>query len=291
MTPGVPQRPLRAIQQIQIGTVANTEDQARDTLSRLVSAGFEAIELNGFMTRPTPLLVRALTRFAGMPVGSGGRLEWPRLIAESGLSVAALHEDLGAIESDPGTVVARADVLGTGNIVVTGMHRFDYGDEASVERLARRLDAAGRLLAGDGIRLHYHNHTAEFRRPMSGRTAFETLVDQTDPAVLGFELDCFWAATAGVDLLALLDKMGERIRLLHITDRGSRLTGPTMTPIVKVDTVELGAGNMPVDAIIAWATAQRVEAVILETHKNWIDGSPLRSAEVSAVALRRLLPS
>ncbi|MDE0545957.1 sugar phosphate isomerase/epimerase [Microbacterium sp. C7(2022)] len=289
MTPPRP-RPLRAIQQIQIGRVASTESQARDTLARLASAGFEAIELNGFMTRPTPLLVRALTRVAGMPVGGGGRLDWPRLVAESGLSVIALHEDLGTIERDPAAVVARAVEFGTHNVVVTGMHRFDYGDEVAVGQLAQRLTAAGRTLTAAGIRLLYHNHTAEFRRLPSGGTAFTMLVEQTDPDDVAFELDCFWAATAGADPLALLDHLGERVRLLHITDRGSRIAGSTMTPIVKVDSVELGTGNMAIEAIIDRAASLHVEAIILETHKNWIDGSPLRSAEMSAEVLRRLLP-
>ncbi|GAA1057268.1 hypothetical protein GCM10017608_07170 [Agromyces luteolus] len=283
-------RPLRAIQQIQIGRVTSTEDQARDTLARLVAAGFEAIELNGFMTRLTPLVVRALTRVAGMPVGGGGRLDWRRLVAESGLSVAALHEDLGTIESDPEAVAARAAGFGTRNVVVTGMHRFDYGDDVAVRRLAQRLDAAGRNLASDGVRLLYHNHTAEFRRVGSGGTAFAALVDLTDADAVGFELDCFWAATAGADPLALLDALGERVRLIHLTDRGSRTTGPTMTPIAKVDSVELGTGNLAIDAIVERAASLRVEAVILETHKNWIGGSPLRSAEMSAEVLRRLLP-
>lgn len=285
------QRPLRGIQQIQIGRITSTADQARHTLARLVAAGFETIELNGFMTRPTPLLVRALTRAAGMAVGGGGRLDWRRLVAESGLSVAALHEDLGTIESDPEAVVARAAGFGTRNVVVTGMHRFDYGDDVAVRRLAQRLDTAGRSLASDGVRLLYHNHTAEFRRLGTGGTAFAALVDLTDADAVDFELDCFWAATAGADPLALLDALGERVRLIHLTDRGSRVEGATMTPIMKVDSVELGTGNLAIDAIVERAASLQVEAVILETHKNWIDGSPLRSAEVSAEALRRLLPS
>ncbi|WP_347978768.1 sugar phosphate isomerase/epimerase [Microbacterium sp. ProA8] len=283
-------RPLRAIQQIQIGQVTSTESQARDTLARLASAGYEGIELNGFMTRPTPLFVRALTKAAGMPVGRGGRLDWPRLVAESGLSVVAVHEDLGAIESETMAVAARAAGFGTRTVVVTGMYRFDYGDDSAVTRLARRLDAAGRALAAEGMRLLYHNHTAEFRRLGSGRAAWEVLVEQTDSDAVGFELDCFWAVTAGADPLALLDRFGERVRLLHITDRGSRVTGPTMTPIVKVDSVELGTGNMAVDAIITRSASLHVDAVVVETHKNWIDGSPLRSAEVSGEVLRRLLP-
>lgn len=283
------ERPLRAIQQIQIGRVTSTEDQTRDTLARLASAGFEAIELNGFMTRPTPLFVRALTKVAGMPVGRGGRLDWPRLVAESGLSVVALHEDLGAIEREPAAVVARAAEFGTRAIVVTGMYRFDYGDESAVAQLAQRLNAAGQALAVEDMRLLYHNHTAEFRRVSPGRTAFDVLIELTDSDAVGFELDCFWAATAGVDPLALLDAVGERVRLLHLTDRGSRVTGPTTTPIVKVDSVELGTGNLAVDAIVGRAASLRMDAVVVETHKNWIDGSPLRSAEVSAQVLRRLL--
>ena len=195
--PSIQMRPLRAIQQIQIGRITSTEDQARDTLARLVLAGFEAIELNGFMTRPTPLFVRALTTAAGMPEGRGGRLDWPRLVAESGLSVVALHEDLGTIESAPAEVAGRAAGLGTRNVIVTGMHRFDYGDAVAVGRLAQRLDAAGRGLAGLGIRLLYHNHTAEFRRLPSGSTAFATLVEQTSPDAVGFEVDCYWAAKIG----------------------------------------------------------------------------------------------
>ncbi|WP_431779880.1 sugar phosphate isomerase/epimerase family protein [Microbacterium aurantiacum] len=283
------ERPLRAIQQIQIGRVTSTEDQTRETLARLASAGFEGIELNGFMTRPTPLFVRALTKVAGMPVGRGGRLDWPRLVAESGLSVVALHEDLGTIEREPAAVVAWAAEFGTRTIVVTGMYRFDYGDESAVVQLAQRLNAAGQVLAAAGMRLLYHNHTAEFRRVSPSRTAFDVLIELTDPDAVGFELDCFWAATAGADPLALLDALGERVRLLHLTDRGSRVTGPTMTPIVKVDSVELGAGNLAVDAIVRRAASLRMDAVVVETHKNWIDGSPLRSAEVSAQVLRRLL--
>lgn len=284
------ERPLRAIQQIQIGRVASTENQTRDTLARLVSAGFEGIELNGFMTRPTPLFVRALTKVAGMPVGRGGRLDWPRLIVESGLSVVSVHEDLATIERETAAVVARAADFGTRTVVVTGMYRFDYGDESAVAQLTQRLNAAGRALATEGIRLLYHNHTAEFRRLSSGCTAFDAIVDQTASDAVGFELDCFWAATAGADPLRLLDALGERVRLLHITDRGPRGTGPAMTPIARVDSVELGTGNLAVDAIVSRAASLRIDAIVLETHKNWVDGSPLRSAEVSAEVLRRLLP-
>lgn len=275
-------RPLRAIQQIQLGTVLKNQTQARATLRLLREAAYEGIELNGFMIRPTPLVVRALTRLAGMPAGKGGRLDWPALVREAGLEVVAVHEDLGGIERDPAAVVAQARSLGTGDVVITGTYRFDHSDEATVRGLAGRLNAAGRRLADDGLRLLYHNHNAEFRRVASGATAYDLIIDQTDPELLGFELDCYWPTVAGVDPVRLMSRLGDRLAMIHLTDRGPKVRGRSLTPIVPFDTVELGFGTMDLARIVEAAKAAGVRAVILETHRNWAGGSPVRSFQLSA---------
>ena len=113
-----------AVQQIMIGSVCNTEEKARHTLQSIRAAGYDAIELNGFMIKPTPFLVRVLTKFAGMPTGSGGKLDWSSLVKEAGLSVCSLHEDLGSIETNLDSVISEAASFHTQNIVVTGMYRF-----------------------------------------------------------------------------------------------------------------------------------------------------------------------
>lgn len=282
-------RPLKAIQQIQLGTVLSSEEQARETLRLLDVAGFEGIELNGFMTRPTPLFVRALTRASGMPVGRGGRLDWPALIRSTSLEVVALHEDLGTVEREPDAVVSRSADFDTTHVVITGMHRFDYTDEEQVRHLAARMNAAGRRLAHDGIALLYHNHNVEFRRLPSGRTAYSVLVAETDPAAVNFEFDCYWPTAAGVDALALMRELGDRVVLCHLTDRGTRRTGPSLTPIDKSDVVELGLGTMDIPAFIEQAALAGTRAVILETHRNWIDRSPITSFQTSAQVLNRHL--
>lgn len=283
------ERPLRAIQQIQIGSIASTNERARAALEQLVGWGYEGIELNGFMTRPSSLLVRALTRAAGMPVGRAGHVDWAALVPAAGLRVVALHEDLGTIERDADEVARHADRLDTDTVVITGMYRFDYSDQIALDALVRRLNAAGGALRDRGLRLLYHNHNVEFRRLPSGGSAFDLIVEDTDPDTVGFELDCFWAATAGVDPLTLMRRLGARVELCHLTDRGSRRTGSALTPIDRIDSVELGLGNLDITALVAQAASAKARAVIVETHKNWIDGSPLHSAEVSAAALNRLL--
>jgi sugar phosphate isomerase/epimerase len=282
-------RPLKAIQQIQLGTVLSSEAQARETLRLLEAAGFEGIELNGFMTRPTPLFVRALTKASGMPVGRGGKLDWPALIRSTSLKVVGLHEDLGTIEREPDAVIARAASFDTSHVVITGMHRFDYTDEAEVRRLAARMNAAGHGLARHGLSLLYHNHNVEFRRLPSGRSAFSVLIEETDPAAVNFEFDCYWPTAAGVDALALMRELGERVVMCHITDRGTRRRGRSLTPIDRSDAIELGRGNMDIPAFIEQAEAAGARAVILETHRNWIDGSPITSFQTSAEVLNRHL--
>ena len=46
--------------------------------------------------------------------------------------------------------------------------------------------------------------------------------------------------------------------------------------------MELGYGNMNLTAMVEQSLSAGVDAVILETHKNWEDGSPVKSLEVSA---------
>lgn len=283
-------RPLRAIQQIQIGSIVSSSRSAHEVLAKLKTMGFEGIELNGFMTRPTSPLVRALTRLAGMPIGRAGKVDWASHVRTAGLSVVALHEDLGTIEKDPDGVAAVAASFGTRTVVVTGMYRFDYTDEDALLSLSERLNVAGRSLQERRLGLLYHNHSVEFRRTKSGTTAFDFLLAHTDPDKLGIEFDCYWAAAAGANPLVLMERIDARMKLLHITDRGSRRRGPSFTPIDRTDSVELGCGNLDVNGLIAGAIGIGVEAIILETHRNWIDRSPLRSAELSSEVLNTLLP-
>lgn len=222
--------PQRAIQQLQLGKVCRNEQQARQTLTRVVAAGFEGIELNGFMVRPTPLLVRGLTRLAGMPTGNAGRLDWASLVEEAGLRVVGLHEDLGSVEADPEAIIASAAKFKTCHVVIPGMFRFNYTDPAAIQDLARRLNTAGNRLAEAGLNLLYHNHNAEFRRLSDGGTPYETLIDQTDPALVGFEFDAYWPTAAGADPVHWAERLGKRLTMMHITDRGTRKRGSSLTP-------------------------------------------------------------
>ena len=272
----------KAVQQIMLGTVTGSEAAARATLQRIRAAGYDGLELNRFMIHPTSLMVRMMTKAAGMPTGKGGRLDWKKLLREADLSVVSLHTDLGSLEREADAVAAEARELGTDKLVITGMYRFDYGDEKAVRELASRLNRAGEGLRKAGLSLLYHNHNVELLQVKPGLRAYDLLLSETDPACVGFEFDSYWFTDGGADAKEWMRRLGERMKLWHVTDRGARQSGPAMTPILKCDSMELGTGNMDLDGLRAIAMENGIEAVVLESHKNWIDRDPIKSLELSA---------
>ena len=276
----------KAVQQIMLGTVTGSESQARETLQRIKAAGYDGLELNRFMIHPSSLMVRLMTRAAGMPTGKGGKLDWHRLLQESGLEVVSLHADLGSLEREGEAVAEEAKSFGTDKVVITGMYRFDYSDEGTVHDLAKRLNAAGEKLKEQGIELLYHNHNVELLQVRPGLRAYEILIGDTEPSYVNFEFDSYWFTDGGADAKAWMQKLGERMKLWHVTDRGSRQKGSAMTPILKADSMELGTGNMDLQGLKEIALENGIEAVVLESHKNWIDKDPVKSLERSAKWLK-----
>ena len=277
----------KAVQQIMLGTVTKNEKQTAETLRRIRAAGYDGIELNGFMVKPTSFLVRMLTKAAGMPVGKGGSYDWNALVKEAGLCVTSIHEDLGTIRREPETVVKEAEAFGTKYVVITGMYRFDYGDEATMHDLAARLNKAGAALKAEGVELLYHTHNCELRHVNAEKRAYDILLEETDPQFVNFEFDSYWFTEGGANALAWMQRLGTRMKLWHINDRGTRLTGSAVTPILKTDSMELGTGNMDLDSLMAQALSVGVDAVILESHRNWVDNSPVKSLQVSAEYLKK----
>lgn len=278
---------IKSIQQIMLGTVTKTEKETLTTLKTIKAAGYDGIELNGFMIKKTPLVVQIITQVAGMPTGKGGKYDWKKLIDEAGLIVTGIHEDIDTIKKDVDAVIAEAKHYHTDKIIITGLYHFDYTDINALKELCDDLNALGKQLDQSDIHLLYHNHNCEFRRLPDGSTSYDYIISHTDSRYLNFELDSYWPTEAGVPAITLMKKLGSRMKLYHINDRGIRKTGISMTPILKSDSMELGTGNMNLEELINQALKVDVSAIVLESHKNWIDHSPIRSLQVSGEYLKR----
>ena len=52
---------VKAVQMIQLGTVMGSKKKAKETMRLMKEAGYDGIELNGFMIKKMPIIVRILT--------------------------------------------------------------------------------------------------------------------------------------------------------------------------------------------------------------------------------------
>ena len=275
---------VKAVQQFMLRKELGSEKKARKTLTLMRDCGYNGIELCGFMIKKISLFVRILTSLAGMGVGKSGSLDWKQLTREYGLKVVSLHEDMGTILNKTNQVISDAKELDTDTVVLTGMFRYDYTDHNNVFMLCKKLNKAGKLLKDGGIKFLYHNHNCEFVRTKSGERPIDIILAETDPEFVNFEFDSYWAADAGVDCVEFMHTLGERMKLYHINDRVSIAKG-SANSILKADGTELGKGNMNLTALIRTAESLGVEAIILESHRNWADNSALQSLKISSELL------
>lgn len=271
----------KAIQQLMLGPLCKNYEGTLTLLKCLKSLGFDGIELNSYMIHETPFMVRTLTKLAGMPSGNGGKLDWHKLIKESSLEVASLHTDLGSLERETDKIIEEAKSFKTKYLVITGMYRFDYSSLEEVDKLISRLNNVGKKVSEEGLSLLYHNHNVEFKRLKSDKLVYEHLIENLDERYVNFELDTYWAAEAGANIYSLGKILGKRMKLHHINDRGFKENGPYMTPIQKSDSMELGTGTMDLETLLNNDKENEIDYVILETHKNFIDKSRIKSIEIS----------
>ena len=176
---------------------------------------------------------------------------------------------------------------GTDKVVITGMYRYDYTSSSSLSSLTARLDEGGRRLKEYGVSLLYHNHNIETVKDEKGRTALDVIINGTNGDYVSFELDTFWLSEAGCPLEEWMKKMGGRLKLWHIADRGWRGNSKQIAPIVKSGSVELGTGNLPLERLLSIAKENQVQGIVLESHNNWIDNDPLESIRISGQWLKK----
>ncbi len=157
-------------------------------------------------------------------------------LKEYGLRVSGAHTGLLELLEKTDETIAYHQQIGNTFIIVP------YAELDSQPKLDAFIENMNRLqkrLSKAGIRLGYHHHDQEFKPNKDGSVAFEQLVYRTS---LDLQIDTFWAYAAGVDPVALLDRLKARVPVIHIKDGFENGEG-----------VPLGRGTAPVKAVFQTA--------------------------------------
>lgn len=119
------------------------------------------------------------------------------------------HEDMVKIVEDNVKMHSEAIILPMG--IMTTMEE--------IKTVAAACNEMAALAKAHGMAFYYHNHCQEFYQ-VEGKTAYEWLVELTDPELVFFEVDTFWATRGGQKAVELIKKLGSRAKLIHQKDMG-----------------------------------------------------------------------
>ncbi|RIH90283.1 Inosose dehydratase [Calidithermus terrae] len=225
-------------------------DRFKETLEQVAAMGYEGVEFAGV--------------YGGLNPG-----ELRRFLDGLGLETAGLHVPLEQLEQGLDGQVALARALGTPYLVCPWLDAGLRGSEARWRELFGRLERLGKACRAAGVRLVYHNHEFEFEEKVGGRPAFDALFAAAPS--LEAELDVAWAHAGGQDPAAYVRKYAGRLPLVHLKDLKGRRT------------VELGRGEVPVEAAVRAAQASGVRWLLVEQDES---ARPLESVRASLEWLR-----
>lgn len=187
------------------------------------------------------------------------------LLKENGLKSISSHVPLERLINNLDEELSYNREIGTQTIIVPYHPLKTIQD---VEILAEQLAPIAKAVRSAGFTFGYHNHAHEFAESEDGTVLLDLLMQLTDPQDVVLELDVYWAAYAGVDVLAYMEKQRKRIRLLHLKQ---------MSDFESRKCVDLDEGVLDFNAIICKGLEIGVQHCILEQEEFAV--SPYQSIE------------
>ncbi|MFN8255661.1 MAG: TIM barrel protein [Bacteroidales bacterium] len=132
------------------------------------------------------------------------------------------------------------------------------------QKTAEDFNKAGKILKEEyGITFCYHNHGYEFY-PYQNGTLFDFILQNTDPKYVSFEMDILWTFFPGADPVQLLNKYGNRFKLLHLKDLRKGIKGDLSGGTAVENDVALGTGQLNIPEILKAAKKAGVEHYYIE---------------------------
>lgn len=239
---------------IQLYSLRTVEEPLSALVERVGTAGYAGVE---FAYR----------------IGDANQTAVRAAMDRGGTEAAGAHVPIDQFETFEATVQTYRE-LGCETLVVPYLDESQLTDRASVEDAAAKLAALGDRLARRDVAFGYHNHTHEFVS-LDGDAGYDVLAAATPPTV-DLQVDVGLAALAGREPVALIDRYADRITQVHLKDYD----------LDAGESVDLGTGDVPIEACVAAAQAADVEWAIVEFESS---PDPLASAERSLAALDALL--
>ena len=211
---------------IQMYSVRDLTEKNMDEALRQVSElGYKNVEFAGFFGIPAEEIKAMLEKY--------------------GLKVSGTHTGWREIADHFEETVAYHKAIGNKNIIIPG---GDFSDQTKLDALIDMINEFQPKLAAEGITLGFHNHHREFLPNKDGSNIEDQLIYRTNVML---EIDTYWAYVGMKNPVALLERLKDRVKVIHVKDGDADGNG---TP--------LGMGTAPVADVYAKAIEMGLPMVV-----------------------------
>ena len=201
--------------------------------------------------------------------------EFKKYMDELGMTIVSSHCNINA---DFETKAAQAGEIGMKYLICPYLGAQKTIDD--FKRWAEKFNACGDICKKNGLRFAYHNHGYSFTE-LEGQLPQDVLMQNTNAALVDFEMDIYWVVTAGADPLAWLNKYPGRFTLCHVKDR-QKGADPKNTDA----SIDLGTGGIDFAKILKTGSSKGLKYFIVE-QERYDNSTPLKSAEVDAAYMKK----
>lgn len=195
---------------IQLYTLRDLMNDPEIVLMKLGEMGYQEVETFGYSDG----------KYFGM-----SPKDYKSLLTRANLNPVSGHYGTGKINPETkGTMsngwlmaVDDAEAIGQIFMVLAWLYPQERVTIDDYKRHAELLNKCGEECKKRGIQMAYHNHDFEFI-PINNTVPFDVLLNETDPDLVKFELDLYWAAKVNVDPVKLFKDSPGRYPLVHVKD-------------------------------------------------------------------------
>ena len=154
------------------------------------------------------------------------------MLKHNGLVAPSAHIAIDAIQSEPDKTFADAHTLGLQWITVPSLPRGNHVTADDWKGVAAQFNDAATKAKAAGFRFAFHNHN-DIVKKTGDVLPVEILMAETDPGLVSYEMDLFWAVSGGADPIALLKRYPGRFKMFHVKDGVAPYTDKTQTDVGK----------------------------------------------------------
>ncbi|GAB3935621.1 sugar phosphate isomerase/epimerase family protein [Mucilaginibacter myungsuensis] len=226
----------------------------KGVIEKIAKAGYTELETYGYdWSKKT---------YFGMPSKDFGAL-----LKDNGIKSPSGHYGQDRFmydgkDDELSSCIEAANALGQDTIVIPATGDKFRKKPEDYKYLAEALNKTAKFTKPSGVKIGYHNHDFEFKQ-IDGSAVYDTMLKETDPKLVTFEMDIYWVVRAGRDPIKMIEENPGRFSMWHVKD---------MDKNKRELNTEVGTGSIDFKKIFEFQKKSGVKHIFMEQENFSMDG-------------------